>query len=153
MSLNFDFGKLEQGLTDFERKTKKALLAYGNVAGKKLEAWAKDPPYPEKPETTYTDKEMILFKTLAKRKKLKVKIKKGNASGHFRWKDRTGHARQTIQGGAEVTGDKTYIYVAGNKEYSPYLEFAHEKQYAVLWPAIEELSPEIMKGMEKLLEK
>lgn len=66
------------------------------------------------------------------------------------WKDRSGQARETIEGGKVWRGDKCEIYLSGNKEYSPCLEFANEKKYAVLYPTVEKLSPEILKGMRNL---
>lgn len=69
------------------------------------------------------------------------------------WTDRTAHARQTIQGGHEWHGSKCYAYVAGNEKYSSYLEFAHEKQNAILYPVVKKMSPEILKGMEGLFYK
>lgn len=69
------------------------------------------------------------------------------------WFDRTGQARQTIEGGYEWQGSKCYSYVAGNKNYSPYLEFANEKKNAILYPTVKKMTPEILKGMEGLLNK
>ncbi|KGG81068.1 hypothetical protein Y919_02560 [Caloranaerobacter azorensis H53214] len=69
------------------------------------------------------------------------------------WTDRTGQARQTIEGGHEWQGNKCIVYVAGNKEYSPYLEFANEKKYATLYPTVKKMAPEILKGMAGLLNR
>jgi len=81
-------------------------------------------------------------------KKLEAKAKKDAP-----WADRTGNARNSIQGGAEWNGDHIDVYVSGNMEYSPCLELANEKKNAVLWPTIQALAPELIQGMHKLLDK
>lgn len=69
------------------------------------------------------------------------------------WTDRTGQSRQTIKGGKQWEGDKCNVYVAGNTRYFPYLELCNDKEYAILKPTIDKLSPEILKGMNNLLGK
>lgn len=69
------------------------------------------------------------------------------------WKDRSGLARKTIEGGKQWEGDECIVYVAGNMEYSPYLELCNDKKYATLKPAVDKLSPEILRGMNNLLGK
>lgn len=81
-------------------------------------------------------------------KKLEAEAKK-----EAKWTDRTGLARQTISSGKQWEDDKCNIYVAGNQEYSPYLEFANEKKYAILYPTLLKLQNEIIQGMNKILEK
>ncbi|PJI07045.1 MULTISPECIES: hypothetical protein [Clostridium] len=93
------------------------------------------------------------------------------------WKDRTGNARQTIEGGSKWQGEsECAAYVAGNMEYSPYLELAHRKEseqddgvgmevgpsfselelsnegkYAILRPTVRKFEPEFVNGMENIL--
>lgn len=81
-------------------------------------------------------------------KKLETEAKKSAP-----WTDRTAQARQTMQGGMEWQGAKCRVYLAGNKDYSPYLEFAHEKKYAVIFPTIQANSKKILEGMNKIIEK
>lgn len=101
----------------------------------------------------------------------------GYAKNNAKWEDRTGNARQTIKGGFKwEDNDKCSAYVAGNMEYSPYLELAHAKgksgddevgmevapsfeqlelanegKYAILRPTVRKLTPEFINGMAKLL--
>jgi hypothetical protein len=101
----------------------------------------------------------------------------GEAKKNAKWTDRTGNARQTIDGGFKWQDeDKCAAYVAGNMDYSPYLELAHAKgtsgdagvsmevapsfeqlelgnegKYAVLRPTVRKLTPEFVNGMAKLL--
>ncbi|EQB3101465.1 hypothetical protein ACYIU4_002828 [Clostridium botulinum] len=81
-------------------------------------------------------------------KKLEAKAKKDAP-----WKDKTGQSRQTIEGSKQWEGDKCNVYIAGNTQYFPYLEFCNDKQYAILKPTVDKLSPEILKGMNNLLGK
>lgn len=103
----------------------------------------------------------------------------GQAKKDANWKDRTGNARQTIEGGFKWQNEnKCAAYVAGNMEYSPYLELSHAKgtsgddevgmevgtsfaqlelgnegKYAVLRPTVRKLTPEFVAGMANLLGK
>lgn len=77
------------------------------------------------------------------------KYSKENAN----WVDRTGIARKTIQGGKQWEGEKCIVYVSGNAKHSPYLELCNDKKHAILKPTIDKLSPEILRGMKKLLRK
>lgn len=110
--MNWDAQGLFNGLTALEDRMERAVEAYGQAAGQKLEAHAKE-----------------------------------NAP----WQDRTGIARQTITGGGEWEGDKMRVYVSGNVSYFQYLEFAHEKRYAILNPTVHALESEIVQGMANLL--
>ncbi|NFR85396.1 MULTISPECIES: hypothetical protein [unclassified Clostridium] len=65
--------------------------------------------------------------------------------------DRTGLSRKTIEGGSQMNGDECVVYVAGNTEQFPYLELAHDKKYATLQPAVDKLTPEILRGLSNLL--
>ena len=67
------------------------------------------------------------------------------------WTDRSGLVRQTIQGISGWEGDKIRTGVAGNMEYSPYLELTNDKRNAVLWPTIDKLKPEILQAMSKVV--
>ena len=67
------------------------------------------------------------------------------------WTDRTGNARQTIRGVSGWSGKKLRCGVTGNMAYSPYLEFTHEGQNAVLWPTINNNKEKIMEQMRKVV--
>lgn len=151
MELNFNVEDLLCGLDKFESKAQIAISIYGETCGKKLETWAKNPPYNEKPER-YTEKDIIKFKTMVKKGYIKPK-KNNNYGAKYKWRDKSGQARKTISGGMYWQGDKCHVYVAGNTEYFPYLELCNDKQYAVLKPAVDALGPEICSGLNNILEK
>jgi hypothetical protein len=100
------------------------------------------------------------------------------AKQNARWTDRTGNARQTIKGGFKwEDANRCRVYIAGNMNYSPYLELAHadksvgndvgmevgptfeqlelgnEGKYAILRPTVRKYSPEFIRGMNNLLGK
>ncbi|WP_315114546.1 hypothetical protein [uncultured Clostridium sp.] len=65
------------------------------------------------------------------------------------WQNITGRARRTLKGGKEWSGsDKVDIYISGNMEYSTYLEYKNDGQYAILKPTIDALSKEILQGFK-----
>ncbi|PRR77691.1 hypothetical protein CLLI_22550 [Clostridium liquoris] len=76
-----------------------------------------------------------------------------HAKDNAPWTDRSGLARKTIEGGKQWEGDKCNVYVAGNMPYSPFLELCNDKRYTALKPAVDQLSPEILRGMNNLLGK
>ena len=52
------------------------------------------------------------------------------------WTDRTALSRQTIEGTVTQPGNKTEIVLRGNTPQFKYLELAHEKRFAILWPTV-----------------
>jgi hypothetical protein len=75
----------------------------------------------------------------------------GHAKNNAPWTDRTGLSRKTIEGGSQMEGNKCVVYVSGNTQQMPFLELCHDKKYATLQPAVDALSPEILRGMNNLL--
>lgn len=67
------------------------------------------------------------------------------------WTDRTGKARQTLSGWVETNSNKVRIYVGHGVYYGVYLEFCHERRFAILQPTVHALSPEILKAYKDLL--
>lgn len=79
------------------------------------------------------------------------KMMEGYAKSNAPWENRTGLARKSIKGFNEIKGDTFYIGVSGGMEYSPYLELAMDKKYAVLYPTILEYEQEVLKNVGKIL--
>lgn len=74
------------------------------------------------------------------------------AQEHRPWTDRTGHARQRLKGSVEHPDLSTWdIILAHGVDYGQYLEFAHEKKYAIIFPTIQSKSYEVMSSFEGLI--
>ena len=131
--IRFDISGFLRGIAEAETRMRAAVELYGDTAGKKLERWAKNPPFPYRP--------------------IAVKGVQRTSGGKYKWRDITGHARNKLQSGAQWHGRKLRVYVIHYARYGVYLELAHEKKYAVLAPAVEALSPEILRGMRGLLDR
>jgi hypothetical protein len=105
-----------------------------------------------------------LFKGLSELEEKAIKATElyANASGtkmansaktNAPWTDRTGNSRQTIDYNVQPKGTITEIQIRGNTPHFKYLELAHEKRFAILWPTIQKLSAEILKGWAKVIWK
>lgn len=66
------------------------------------------------------------------------------------WTDRTGAARQRLNGYVEKILHGVRIYIAHGVYYGIFLELAHEKKYAILEPTIRLKSNDAIKGIEKM---
>ena len=75
----------------------------------------------------------------------------GEAQKNKPWKNRTGHARQRIKGYCVRTENGIRIYLAHGVAYGVYLEFAHEKRYAVIYPTLRRKGPEIIAAAIKVV--
>ena len=80
-----------------------------------------------------------------------AKKMEGEAKKNAPWTDRTGNARNSIQGDFGWQGNKAVITLGGNMDYSVWLELAYEKKYAILKPTIDRNAPEILKGYQRLV--
>lgn len=76
------------------------------------------------------------------------------AQSHAKWQDRSGRARQTLQGGTEKRANGYVIRIAYGVDYGQWLEFAQEKKYAILPDTIRIVGQqEIMPSFERFLER
>lgn len=66
------------------------------------------------------------------------------------WRDHTGHARGGITGTASRSGSRITITLSGSAHYLVYLELAHGKRWAVLWPAMQRHAPRILQGFAQI---
>lgn len=80
-----------------------------------------------------------------------AKKMEGHAKGKAPWEDRTSNARNSILGDFDWKGDQAIITLSGNMDYSPYLELAMAKKYAILVPTIHQFSAEILRGYQRLV--
>ena len=61
------------------------------------------------------------------------------AKENRKWTDRTGSARQRLKGNWEKVSDGYLLSIAHGVDYGVWLEFAHERKYAILLPTIEQV--------------
>lgn len=69
------------------------------------------------------------------------------------WTDRTSNARNTLNAKVERYGRNYRIALRHGMWYGVFLELAHEKKYAIIDPTIKAMSPEVMKGLQGLLDR
>lgn len=76
------------------------------------------------------------------------------AKEHRPWKDRTSNARQRLKGSWERTGEGYVVKIAHGVNYGVWLEFAHERKYAILLPTIEKVGKgEILPAFKNFMER
>lgn len=66
------------------------------------------------------------------------------------WRDHTSHARGGITGSASRSGGTITITLSGSVRYMVYLELAHGKKWAVLWPTMQKNQSRILRGFAKI---
>lgn len=66
------------------------------------------------------------------------------------WRDHTGHARGGITGRAARSRSVITITLSGSAHYLVYLELAHGKKWAVLWPTMQRHAPRILRGFAQI---
>lgn len=75
------------------------------------------------------------------------------AKPHAPWTDRTGLSRQTIDGTVVPQFASTKIELFGSTPQFKYLELCHDKVWAILWPTVNLMSPEIKKGWASFISR
>lgn len=70
------------------------------------------------------------------------------------WTDRTGMARATLNAKVSQPNKNTVrITLAHGVEYGIWLEFAHEKNYAIIGPTINQEGPRMVSDLNNLMSK
>ena len=82
-------------------------------------------------------------------------LKLQNAAKENRpWTDRTGHARQRLFADSTRVQNGYQLRLAHGVDYGIWLEFAHERRFAIIEPTITYVGTfEIMPGLNKLLDR
>lgn len=75
------------------------------------------------------------------------------AKAHRPWTDRTSRARQGLTGYTEDIPKGVEVIIAHTVDYGQYLEFAHEKKYAILEPTVRIKGPEAIEGLRNMFNK
>ena len=77
-----------------------------------------------------------------------------SAQENRRWTDRTGQARQRLNGYVGKIAEGYRITLAHGVDYGLWLELANEKKYSIIPQTIEYVGTfEILPGFERLLER
>lgn len=76
-----------------------------------------------------------------------------DAKEQARWTDRTGAARQRLQGYTHRTTTGWRIVLAHGVDYGIWLELANEKRFAIVGPLIQLSAPYILRDFENLMDK
>lgn len=70
------------------------------------------------------------------------------------WTDRTGSARQRLKGSWEKVREGYMVKISHGVNYGVWLEFAHERKYAILLPTIENVAKaQILPAFRNLVDK
>lgn len=77
----------------------------------------------------------------------------GYAKEHRPWTDRTGDARKRLTGYVTDIPTGYRINLAHGVDYGVWLELAMEKRFAILEPTVRLKGPEVLRGLDRLLEK
>lgn len=99
----------------------------------------------------FENKTATAIKMYAETSALKLQ---NHARENAKWTDRTGHARQRLTGDALIVSNGYKLRLAHGVDYGKWLELAHEKRFAIIFPTIQEVGTnEIMPGFEQLLKR
>ena len=78
---------------------------------------------------------------------------RGQAVRDRPWTDRTAQARQRLHTDVKRIDTGIRIILAHGVSYGVYLELAHEKRYAVIYPTLLKEGPGVMRGMQNLFDR
>jgi len=83
-----------------------------------------------------------------------VKKLEAKAKTNAKWTNRTSMARRSLNGTVQHPNEHTIrMQVSHGVEYGVFLELAHEKNFAILWPTVSALMNEMLSGMQGLMDK
>ena len=77
----------------------------------------------------------------------------GYAKEHRPWTDRTGDARKRLTGYVTEIPTGYRINLAHGVDYGVWLELAMEKRFAILEPTVRLQGPEVLRGLNQLMDK
>lgn len=78
----------------------------------------------------------------------------GSAKQNRPWTDRTGQARQRLNGSVGKVPEGYRIYLAHGVDYGLWLELAHERRYSIIPETIRKVGTlEIIPGLQRLFER
>ena len=74
-----------------------------------------------------------------------------HAKSNKPWVDRTGRAKQSLNSSWKWVGDVARVELSHGDHYGIYLELCNEKKYAIIKPTIDIISPQAIRGLNKIL--
>ena len=74
-----------------------------------------------------------------------------HAKSNKPWVDRTGRAKQSLNRSRKWVGDVARVELSHGVYYGIYLELCNEKRYAIIKPTIDIISPQAIRGLNKIL--
>lgn len=80
-----------------------------------------------------------------------TKKMEAHAKSNKPWVDRTGRAKQSLNSSWKWVGDVARVELSHGVYYGIYLEFCNEKRYAIIKPTIDVISPQAIRGLNKIL--
>ena len=80
-----------------------------------------------------------------------AKKMESHAKSNKPWVDRTGRAKQSLNSSWKWVGDVARVELSHGVDYGIYLEFCNEKRYAIIKPTIDAISPQAIRGLNKIL--
>ena len=80
-----------------------------------------------------------------------AKKMEAHAKSNKPWVDRTGRAKQSLNSSWKWVGDVARVELSHGVYYGIYLELCNEKRYAIIKPTIDTISPQAIRGLNKIL--
>ena len=74
-----------------------------------------------------------------------------HAKNNYKWTPRSGAAHQRLNSSWRWIGNTARVELSHGVDYGIYLEFCNEKRYAILKPTIDAISPQAIRGLNKIL--
>lgn len=149
MEFHVDISNAVRGLEIANQKVRRGIALYGQTASLKMEAWAKaNRPWHDRTGSARNTIKGISGWGYVNADVGVRKTKKRNQYGYL-------HEVSAVDNPTRVGyGDKYVVGVSGNMPYSPYLEYRQfpiAGSLAVLWPAVNALTAETIKGWAAML--
>lgn len=74
-----------------------------------------------------------------------------HAKANRPWHDISSAAKNGLNAGTFLRGNRIIIYLAHSVDYGPALELAHDCKYAIIDPTVEKLKGEIFEGYTRIM--
>lgn len=92
---------------------------------------------------------VVLMYTATKASEIEAKMKQNRP-----WTDRTGMAKATLNAKVSQPNKNTVrITLAHGVDYGMWLELAHEKNYAIIGPTVDQEGPRLVSDLNNLMSK